>query len=116
MFAIFSKMTIITDKGDYLKYLLIWRILLLHVCVFWIMKRLLQEKYLKINNHYNSDKQNYITSIEKIEKLIHEFIRKESNNFNYMSQKIIGNNEIIKEKYVFCGYKNQRMSWFLKLY
>ena len=93
MYETFSSMTVTSNKGDYLKYLLIWRILLLHVCVYWIMKQLVKKKYFK-NIPNNNDT---IFNIHNIKELIGEFLEKEADKFRWITEyKENNNNEIIE--------------------
>ncbi len=98
MYETFSKMDLTTDKKNYLKYLLIWRIFLLHVCVYWIMKELLQKKHSSRKYHHDNNDDSIETTSERIVSLIDKFIKEEADKFKYVPDRVANDPELSRDK------------------
>jgi hypothetical protein len=108
MYETFSKMDVTADEKDYLKYLLIWRIFLLHVCVYWIMKELLQKEYSSRKARHNNNDGVEITT-DDIGELIDKFIHEESDKFKYIPDTVADNSVKSKDK-MDEDYSNSKMA------
>jgi hypothetical protein len=81
---IFSNFNPGDDKHDYALYLLVWRILVIHACIYWVINHIRKKDSFGKSSTENKDKK----FVKRIEHLIESFMKDEVEKFSWIVKDI----------------------------